>query len=204
MRKEPCAQDDPLGSRPDWYSSSWAHSVGTKADERVAKMWTRLVSVFLGTLLSVSLSHASLQSVPINCGGSQRLWLWVDASSPTCAQNGSFWECSDSSDGDFVKGNCAQGCHTVTIGNLSGCFRGTTADTPPYAVSNHTVSCPNQRQFDLTGKEGDTCTTSKNSQGEVVGGSCKQTVENVETVSTSATCEDGCETSSPPADCKER
>ncbi len=144
--------------------------------------------------------------IGFNCGVSDKVWIWIDTETGTCAQTGGdVWECQESG-GDYARASCEIGCERVEIENLAGCFRGAVGDSPPVAIPNHTVACGNGRMFDLEGKPGDKCVTETNIDGSVKGGMCSQ--RNPETgaeeISSKADCNTGCQESSPPGDCTER
>lgn len=140
------------------------------------------------------------------CPGGIPLYLWLSGDGFDCSETGGVYACTETQYGNSASADCSTGCQEIFVADHAGCFFGD--GTPPTTVPNYTVTCENGRKFDLTAREGDTC--SQNNEGtagnpNITGGECSQTGEDgVKDVGVSADCQTGCGTAKPGADCKER
>ncbi|HZN56376.1 MAG TPA: hypothetical protein VFB67_13750 [Candidatus Polarisedimenticolaceae bacterium] len=167
---------------------------------------TVLVAGMALAMSALGASAAIVQTMPCGSGPDDDLTLWMDGALEDCKQTTDEFRCGRTNR-DYVRASCADGCNEVRIGitngSAAGCWRG--ANPPGAERPNFTVTCASGVTIDLRGVQGDTCVSKRESGGgAVVSAMCSHVQNGQKYTSALATCESGCELSTPPGDCTQR
>ena len=171
-------------------------------------MKVRVTVLVMGAMLAVSALGAAAaisKTMPCGSGPDDDLTLWMQGALEDCKQTDDEFRCGKTNR-DYVKASCAEGCDEVRIGlpsgSVAGCWRG--PNPPNGDRPNFTFSCAAGTTFDLSGIQGDRCVSQRGSGGAVTGAICSQVRNGQKHTSALASCETGCELSTPPGDCTQR
>ena len=148
-----------------------------------------------------------LTSIAVECpDDGLHFLLWIEESDGVCRETSpGVYECWEVGK-DYAKGNCEFGCFETVIEDIASCrSNGSQSPGGPVPELAFTVECSNGKRYELKGRDGDTCTqTDEGTSGNhnITGGQCESVTNNQTIVSTSVSCETGCQTTIWPADCK--